>query len=362
MPQFIEKLQQFVNESNSNSQTIALDFNKENKPSIKEALSTPDVSILMPRVIAGVLRDSAEPIYIGSKLLQVVRLTEGRSIEFPAISAMRAYDVAEGQEIPEGDLDFNTYKTTEVRIGKSGIKVRVTDEMISDSQWDVIGILLKKAGEALARHKEEKIFREFSRHGHTVFDNDITAVTHPDLTPEQIDAAHTTGLDINAVKNNTLSTEDFIDMVITLMANNMTPTDVLMHPLCWSIFAKNEYINKLQLPALGADNGVTLNPNAVGGRIPFALNMQFSPFIPFDRENRKFDMYVVDKNNIGILLVKDDIKTEQFDDPARDIQNIKIVERYGIGILNEGRGIAVAKNLKFDKSYDYPERVIQVNS
>lgn len=266
------------------------------------------------------------------------------------------------QEIPEGDVDFNQYKTAEVRIGKSGLKVRVTDEMIQDSQWDIVGILLRKAGEALARHKEEKIFREFSRHGHAVFDNDITAVNRPDLTNDQVKALHTTGRDINGQFNNTMSTEDFIDTVITLMANGMVPTDVLMHPLCWSVFAKNEYVSALAMPALGAagDNSVKINPNAVGGRIPFAMTIQFSPFIPFDRVNKKFDMYVVDKNNIGILLVKNDITTEQFDEPLRDIQTFKAIERYGIGILAEGRAIAAAKNISFAKSYDLPERVWQV--
>lgn len=43
--------------------------------------------------------------------------------------------------------------------------------------------------------------------------------------------------------------------------------------------------------------------------------------------------------------MKDDISTEQFDDPTRDIQSLKLKERYGVGILNGGLGIAVAKIL-----------------
>ena len=100
--------------------------------------------------------------------------------------------------------------------------------------------------------KEEKIFREFSRHGHAVFDNDITAVNRPDLTNDQVKALHTTGRDINGQFNNTMSTEDFIDTVITLMANGMVPTDVLMHPLAGRYSAKNEYVSALAMPALGA--------------------------------------------------------------------------------------------------------------
>jgi hypothetical protein len=45
---------------------------------------------------------------------------------------------------------------------------------------------------------------------------------------------------------------------------------------------------------------------------------------------------------------------EKFDEPARDIQNIKFIERYGVGVIHEGRGIAVAKNISIDKSYPEP--------
>lgn len=135
--QFIETLHQYVKEATNGGDHLVINLDAGTRPNLREFLATPDASILMPKVVADVLRDAAEPLYIGSKLLQVVRLTEGRSIEFPAISAMRAHDVAEGQEIPEGDVDFNKYKTVEIRIGKSGLKIRVTDEMISDSQWDV---------------------------------------------------------------------------------------------------------------------------------------------------------------------------------------------------------------------------------
>ncbi len=104
---------------------------------IQEALSTPDSSILIPRVISDVMREAAEPIYIGSKFLSPVRLTEGRSLEFPSVGAIRAFDVAEGQEYPEQELEFQLHRTVEIRVGKVGLKVNITEEMVSDSQWDV---------------------------------------------------------------------------------------------------------------------------------------------------------------------------------------------------------------------------------
>jgi hypothetical protein len=317
---------------------------------VREALTTQDASILIPRVITGMMREAAEPLYIGTQLLQKVRLTEGRSIEFPSIGAMRAHDIGESQSYLEETVDFQLHRTQEVKVGKSGMVVRVTDEMINDSQWDVIGILVRKAGEAMARLKEEKIFIQFSKHGHIVFDNDIR---------QKYPEAGTTGMDIEGHYNNTLSTEDLIDMFIAVMANGYTPTDIIMHPLTWSVFFKNDIINSLTHAALGGSQitNLKIQPDQVQGRIPFAININFTPFAPFNYETKKFDMYVVDRNNIGILLEKEPLSTEQFDDPMRDIQTIKVKERYGIGILNEGKAVATARNIAFEKSYPAPDRI-----
>lgn len=317
---------------------------------VSEALTTQDASILIPRVVTGMMREAAEPMYIGSDLLQKVRLTEGRSIEFPSIGAMRAHDIGESQSYLEETVDFQLHRTQEVKVGKSGMIVRVTDEMINDSQWDVIGILVRKAGEAMARLKEEKIFIQFSKHGHIVFDNDIRA-----KYPE----AGTTGMDREGNYNNTMSTEDMIDLFIAVMANGYNPSDIIMHPLSWSVFFKNDIMNSLTHAALGGSQitNLQIKPDQVSGRIPFAVNLNFTPFAPFNYETKKFDMYVVDRNNVGILLEKSPLATEQFDDPMRDIQSIKINERYGIGILNEGKAVATARNLAFDKTYPEPERI-----
>jgi len=113
-------------------------------------------------------------------------------------------------------------------------------------------------------------------------------------------------------------------------------------------------------PHKGQPTTMQLGPESIAGRLPFAFNVQLSPFIPFDKKAKRFDMYVVDKNHVGVLLVKEDLSTEKFDNPARDIYNIKVKERYGIGILYGGRGIAVAKNIALAKSYNEPVRVKNV--
>lgn len=236
--------------------------------------------------------------------------------------------------------------STEVKIKKYGLKVKITDEMISDSQWDVIGMHLRAAGAAMARLKEENIFREFDKHGHTVFDNNST-------DPK----AKGSGRDFYGVKNGTLTAEDIIDMCVSMMAAGFTPTDIIMHPLCWSLFYKNDILESLSMPAFGGGAPTT----AVSGAAPqvgintgapvAGMSISFSPWVPFDRLNKTFSFYIIDRNNVGVLLVKDTMSTEQFDDPTRDIQTMKVKERYGVGVLNGGYGICTAKNIPFKKTY-----------
>ena len=105
-----------------------------------------------------------------------------------------------------------------------------------------------------------------------------------------------------------------------------------------------------------------LGPESIQGRLPFAFNVNLSPFAPIDKTNKTFDMFCVDANNVGVQIVKDGLKTEEFRDPARDLNNVKVIERYGFGTYNQGRAICSAKNISMEKSYATPERTIDLSN
>ena len=162
------------------------------------------------------------------------------------------------------------------------------------------------------------------------------------------------------------------------MSNNFTPTDVIMHPLVWLVFARNSMIgNGMTFGALGGNmvspwntiqgtpgpfglhnNGdgqkFILRPEQVQNRLPMPLTINFSPFVSFDKVTKKFDMYCLDRSEVGVLVQKEGLSTENWTDPERDLRNLKCKERYGIGILNHGRSITVAKNIAVDVSYPQP--------
>ena len=82
--------------------------------------------------------------------------------------------------------------------------------------------------------------------------------------------------------------------------------------------------------------------------------------------------YVLDLKPIGLLFdyilgdecqdfsiaQREGLSTENWTDPEKDIRNLKAKERYGIGILNNGRAITVAKNIAVAASYPAAPTVV----
>jgi len=352
--------------------TGELDPNK--MPTVKEALATPDADWWIPRVVSDVVRQAAEPVLVGTQLLQTVRLAQGRSMEFPALGAIKAFELSEGQPYPEQDLAALT--KVEGRVSKKGVKINITDEMISDSQWDVIGLHLKAAGRAMARLKEEIIFNDFNNLLTTVIDN------------ANVNFPNSTGMSIGAPPhpNGSFALDDLIDLIAQLVANEYQPNTIVMHPLAWTIFAKDPimrnaaYFGSAQSwnskPQSMTEGGAPANTSQsyINTVSPFGMTVLCSPFIPFStttvnaldvevQEGLLDDGYeltdtvnitsifVIDRQNVGIMLVKEDVSTEKFDNPIRDIQSLKLKERYGITILDDGHAGVVAKNIVLTKNY-----------
>lgn len=329
---------------------------------LQDFLATPQAKVLIPRVVIGTMRKAADPMYLASAFYKKIRMKSGQAIMFPSIGVMRAHDVAEGQEIPQETLDWQLHKGSLISIGKSGVRVQFTEELIKDCEFDIVGMMLSEAGRAMARHKEQKAFTEWLMHGWTVFDN---AIRKQD--PVKYKDAGTSGVDFLNVLNDTMSIDDFLDLVIAVYNNEYTPTDLIMHPLAWSVFAKNGLTGSLTAPMdreakrESPNAAFKLGPESIQGRIPFAFNVNLSPFAPIDKQNKTFDLFCVDQNNVGVQIVKDDITTEEFRDPSRDIRNVKAIERYGYGTFNEGRAICMAKNISMAKSWPVPERSYVIN-
>jgi hypothetical protein len=317
--------------------------------SMQEALSSADFSVVFKTAVSDVLQRPKEPVMIGQTILaKTITLPSVRQIEIPVLGAIRAFDIGETQEIPEQSPAVTTHMT-EVKVQKVGLRLALSEDVINDSQWDLLALMLEAAGYAMKRHKEQKIFNEFNDHCVAVFDNHLTNSD-----------AWTSGRDASGNLNGSFSFSDYVDMVAALMANEYTPTDIVLHPLAWSVWMKDPIL-RFQLVQNG-NQGVTYAPPGVTGAPavgPWNITTQVTPFAPFARNvtapantpaagqsSNTTSIIVLDRNQALLILQRTPMSIDEFNNPWRDIREIKLVERYGLAALNGGQGAVVAKNVR----------------
>jgi hypothetical protein len=365
------------------------DPNSGDKVEVTDALATTNAPVFLPKVISNVVKEAVEPLLVGTSLLQRINYSYAPQITFPAMGALTAADINEGQEYPERELAAGGATVT-ANIGKSGLAIAVTEEMIRYSQFDVIGMHLRAAGKALARWKEQKIFNMISTMGQVAFDN---------LTPTESFFGPCTGRDINGSPNGSMTMDNLFDAFAQVVINGFMPNTILMHPLTWTMFVKDAQLRAFVQANGGGvffatwtgnpagrapwgnggqgKQGLSGGQNIIPGKtssggaaphgetvspltsfpqtinsapvLPSYLNVPFvivvSPYVTFDPHRKLTDIYMFDSSELGAYIVDEDITTEQFDDPRVDIRKIKIRERYGFAIFSEGMAISTIKNI-----------------
>lgn len=318
-------------------------IDEETRITMREAFTSPDAPILFPKVLNRTLREAAEPQYVITPLLSTVRIGKARSMEFPAVNALQAAEIPEAQEYPEQSLVFA--KQVEGKVSKKGLKLSFSDEVIADSMWDIVGLHVRAAGRAMARKKEQIALSRFGEAARIVFDND-------DMNEDD-----TTGLGADGTANDSLTWDDVVDMAAVLMSENHVPTDLIIHPLMWSVFLKNAHYH-MAGPGQASAWSMNIRSDAAAANqtSPLGLNVLVTPFVGFTGKTSnapaKSDVFLIDRNEVGVLLVRDDLSTEEFNDPTRDLRAMKLRERYDIVILGDGEGITVAKNVSLARNYD----------
>lgn len=343
---------------------------EQNEVTLRDVLNKEDLSRLVPLAISEVVREAAEPDLLANELFVNISQKDGIYIQLPAVGALDSVEeVAPGQEYGKEDITLGGGSTIRLDIRKYGLKLAVTEEMLDQNQWDVIGQWLKAAGKAFARKKNRICLNLFESQGLTLVDN---------LAPAKSVLGRTlSGKAYDGSENGSFSAEDFFDIYAAMLQEGFGPSLIVMHPLTWAIWVKDPILrawawqngggplfnaynlggvsgrgtfNGLGQSSGGARPGETMPPDFKGAPIlPSYLNVPFrimvSPFVPFDPVKKLTSIYFVDPANAGAIVQAENINHHQWSDPERDIQMIKLREKYAVAILNEGRGVGVVKNV-----------------
>jgi HK97 family phage major capsid protein len=334
-----------------------------------------DHPLLLPRTISTIAREAIEPNLVLTGLLNRITFNNGTRIVFPAWGgAMQAADLSEGEEYPEGSMELAGQ--VEATIGKSGIALKVTEETLRYSLYDVVSMQTRAAGRAMARLKEKKVADLITTdYGTTVLDN------------SSANYRSSTGRDANGAYNGTLTLDDLYYAYAAMVDRGFTPNTLIMHPFAWQIFSQEGiarafgFINGMsplmwQMPQGQAGNANQwrvggLNQNTyvsqpqqlattftnVPSPFPTSFKIVVSPYMPYNASSLRTDIVLCDSNELGLLVVDEELTTDEWTDPARDIRKIKMRERYGVAVMNDGRGIGLMKSIRVGKSFDFTDKI-----
>ena len=283
---------------------------------------------------------------------------------------------------------------------KYGVKISLTEEVLKENQFDVVNIWLRAAGKALARHKERLAAKLLNEMGYDVFNN---------VAPTTSYAGVTHGRDISGAANGSMTANDVFEMYAYLLNRGFTPDVLLMHPMAWKTFMvdtemrevvlANATIASVRSPNGGAQqawgtghsgfglrtsatgndqtsgNNVkgaspwvqTLNPlgatfNIAPKYLPSPLEVivtQYTPFKygAFGNESANTgcttNLIMADSSNCGVIGQSMPVEMAQWQDPERDLTNIKLRESYGFAILEQGKAVGVARNVNIARNYNF---------
>lgn len=351
-----------------------LDKDLQVRKMMRDNFST-DLPLLIPRTISTMVREAIEPNLVLTPLLTRINYSAGTRLSFPTFGGLAnaAADLAEGEEYPEGTMEMGGQ--TECIIGKSGIAVKVTEEQRRYSQFDIISMNVRAAGRALARLKERKVADMITNNATVLINNDDSG------------ARRTTGRDYAGAYNGTLTLDDIFNVWSVMVNTGFVPNTLIMHPFAWKIFAEdgmqklfgfqNGMQNMLwQIPQGNPGNApnwrqTMLNQNSyvtdpqnlattftrVPSLFPTQFNIIVSPYMTFKASENKTDIVFCDINELGILVVDEEVTSDEWTDPSKDIMKMKFRERYGLAIKNDGRAVGVLKNVTIGKNIDFGNRL-----
>lgn len=263
---------------------------------IQEYIGTEDATpgtLLIPKLIMPTLIAAVEKALLPRELASVIwgpTQIQGSSfsINLESPDTISMTQVGEGAEIPMGAIDFTSLTYTPV---KYGVAIRITREMMEDSQFELLNKNIAAAGIKFAENENKLVLTALDGANTTVTGG--ASVTIADITSAML-----------AIEN-----EDY------------APTDIILGL---------EVLNDLRnidtfVEADKAGNTNLMARNFIG--TIYGMNVaKFSTNAAPSTTYRKY-AYVLDRSQAYGIAIKRDLTVENFDMPTYDMQGAVLTQR-----------------------------------
>lgn len=364
---------------------------REAKAPVKDAISTSNIQPLLSRSTEILWREPVEPLLTITNLFTRV---QARGLQTTVLAGAlgavgAAQEISEGGAYPEVMFQVGGAVQT-AWIGKSGIQAAYTDEALRYSTWDIMAYNLRRMGASMARFKEQKAVAFLRSLGVTLFDN---------LAPTNSAFGVLTGRGIDMAANGTMIMDDLFKGFAHMTEQGFTPDTILVSPLFFYQFIQDPVLRDLfmigaggayfqkwngvagprdpwsngSMGNMGPSHGNSIVPGGaasgetatgIAGRehgmtasfnvpsyFPWQLNVMVSPFVPYDKNTQLGDVYLLSSGEVGFHLIDEDQTETTWRDENNEITKVKLKERSGFAIANEGQAIGVMKNVKMGRSF-----------
>ena len=278
---------------------------------IQEYLSTGDGvpgTLLIPKLILPVMIDEVDKNLL-DRSLAVWTMGPGQlsnhggsfNVNLETENTGKVREVGEGAEIP---LDTQNYETVTFTFNKYGISIRLTREMMEDSQFELFQRNIRMAARRFAENETKLVLIALDGANTTVSGG--AAITVANIT--------------KAMQN--LEDQDYVptDIIVgTEILNDLRNIDTFSESDKWG--------------------GVTANQTGMIGRV-YGLNVhRFSPNAA-PATTYKLNAYVLDRSQAYGIAIKRDLSVDNFTLPSYDMEGAAVTQRIDVKLL---RAKAVSK-------------------
>lgn len=345
---------------------------------VEDALTMPNAGLVFKRAIEEVVLTPKQPNLIGSLLVRTTFVTQpGRTLTLRSLGAvdMLDFSVPEHGEYREVSAAIGGGSIIELKFAKFGCAFKISEELIEYSTWDLINLQIQQIVNAMLRFRDKAIFNMLFSRGIRVFDN---------KNPNEALIGRTVGRDITGAGNGSMTFEDLITMYSIVQESGYTPNVLLCHPLHWAMFAKDPvlrnagfmkgdigqylssmmkdgspYDNAPSSPALNVRREMTpaemvsldtSTPTLPSYNPISGITILTSPLVPYNPTERTGDILLLDTENSGILAISEPLNLTEWDEQRNDLKVIKFREKWALDVYDNGKAIAVAKNISFDSN------------
>lgn len=276
---------------------------------IQEYISTDDGTagqLLIPQLILPTIIEEVDKNVIPRELARTVYGPEAAKgptfyIDLETPNTMKVREVGEGSEIPMDAMEFEATSVTPV---KYGVAIRITREMMEDSQFELLQRNVRKAGVRFAENESKLVFYELD--GANATTSGGAAITIANITESMYD----------------------------LDSNDYKPTDILVGPEVLQDLRNIDTFAEADKWG-GKAAAATGTVSVIYGMTVHLFSMNVSPTTTYSKY-----AYVLDRNEAYCLCIKRDITMENFALPTYDTQGAVLTQRIAAKLL---RSKAVSK-------------------